>query len=318
MKADRLVATLLFLQRKGTATAAQVAGELEVSERTARRDLNALALAGVPVYSRQGRGGGWSLVGGARTDLSGLTAAETRALFLVAGPSASASKETKAALRKLVQALPEPFRADAEAASQAVIVDPSAWGRTSHPDPPFLDTLQAAVVDGRQVVLEYAKPNSEATSRLVHPLGLVTKRGVWYLVADTDKGGRTFRLDRVRSVDVTDRAVVRPANFDLDEAWQAINVEVARRNTGVLIEAQVDPTMMAPLRATFAGGVRVLGTSPRGWAQVELRTGSVAEGAGRIGGFGAKVKVLGPPEVIEQLRRVGHELRELYDPTGET
>src|ERR1700737_3110891 len=116
MRADRLVATLLFLQSRGRVTAEEVAEELEVSTRTARRDLEALAQAGIPVYSQPGRGGGWSLVGGARTDLSGLTAAEARALFLVAGPAA-ATPALKAALRKLVHALPETFRADAEAAA---------------------------------------------------------------------------------------------------------------------------------------------------------------------------------------------------------
>jgi predicted DNA-binding transcriptional regulator YafY len=87
VRADRLVAALLVLQAKGRITAAELARELEISERTARRDLEALALAGIPVYSQPGRGGGWELVGGARTDLSGLTADEARALFLIAGPS---------------------------------------------------------------------------------------------------------------------------------------------------------------------------------------------------------------------------------------
>src|ERR1700736_2877183 len=135
VRADRLVATLLFLQSRSRVTAEEVADELEVSVRTARRDLEALSMAGIPVYSQAGRGGGWSLVGGARTDLSGLTAAEARALFLVAGPSSAATPVVKAALRKLVRALPESFRAEAQAAATAVVVDPASWGRTS-PGPP--------------------------------------------------------------------------------------------------------------------------------------------------------------------------------------
>src|SRR5512145_1901772 len=130
MRADRLVAVLLLLQARGRVTAAEVARELEISERTARRDLEALGMAGIPVYSQAGRGGGWSLLGGARTDLSGLTAAEARTLFLVAGPSSSATPEAKSALRKLVQALPETFRAEAEAAASAIVLDPAGWGQT--------------------------------------------------------------------------------------------------------------------------------------------------------------------------------------------
>src|SRR5215813_6100812 len=130
MRADRLVAALLVLQAKGRVTAEALAEELEVSVKTARRDLEALASAGLPVYAQPGRGGGWSLLGGARTDLSGLTAAEARALFLLAGPSALATPQVKAALRKLVRALPEPFRAEAEAAAAAVVIDPKTWDQT--------------------------------------------------------------------------------------------------------------------------------------------------------------------------------------------
>src|SRR3954469_13090273 len=122
MRADRLVAILLLLQTRGQGTAAEVAEEREVSERTARRDLEALGMAGLPIYSQQGRNGGWRLAGGGKTDLSGLTPAGGRALFLVAGPSSATSTATpqvKAALRKLVRALPEPLRSGAEAASQA-------------------------------------------------------------------------------------------------------------------------------------------------------------------------------------------------------
>ena len=188
MRADRLVATLLVLQARGRVTAAEVADELEVSVKTARRDLEALAMAGIPVYSQAGKGGGWSLIGGARTDLSGLTAAEARTLFMVAGPSSTATPEAKAALRKLVQALPETFRADAEAAASAVVLDPAGWGGSTAPRPPHLDDLQRAVVEGRQVRLGYADRTRSETERIVHPLGLVEKGMVWYLIADTANG----------------------------------------------------------------------------------------------------------------------------------
>jgi predicted DNA-binding transcriptional regulator YafY len=112
----RLIAALLVLQARGRVTAAELADELEVSIATARRELEALSSAGIPVYPQPGRGGGWSLLGGARTDLSGLTATEAQALFLLVGPVA-VSDDAKTALRKLVQALPTTFRAEAEAAA---------------------------------------------------------------------------------------------------------------------------------------------------------------------------------------------------------
>src|SRR6185437_11720148 len=122
MRADRLVAALLLMQARGQVTAAELATELEVSVATARRDLEALSTAGIPVYPQPGRGGGWSLLGGARTDLSGLSAAEARALFLLVGPPAAVSSEAKAALRKLLRALPPTFRDDAEAAADATMM----------------------------------------------------------------------------------------------------------------------------------------------------------------------------------------------------
>src|SRR5829696_6808976 len=117
MRADRLVAALLHIQARGRVTAAELAGELEVSVATARRDLEALSAAGIPVYPQAGRGGGWSLVGGARTDLSGLSASEAQALFLLLGPATArvaGPVAARSALRKLLRALPQTFRADAE------------------------------------------------------------------------------------------------------------------------------------------------------------------------------------------------------------
>ncbi len=209
-----------MLQSRGRVTAAEVATELEVSERTARRDLDALGTAGLPIYSLQGRNGGWELAGGGRTDLSGLTAAEARALFLVAGPSSGATPEMKAALRKLVRALPESFRTAAEAVSTAVVIDPSGWDETrrDRPNPPQLDAVQRAVVEGEQIVLDYVARNREPSSRTVHPLGLAAKGTAWYLVADTEAGLRTFRVDRITAVVATGEPVVRPEGFELTEA----------------------------------------------------------------------------------------------------
>ena len=233
VRADRLVAILLLLQARGQVTAAEVAEELEVSERTARRDLEALGMAGVPVYSRQGRNGGWQLAGGGRTDLSGLNAAEARALFLVAGPSSAATPEVKAALRKLVRALPEPLRDEAEAASAAVVVDPAGWDQPARtrPAPHHLDAVQQAVVAGQQVALGYVARDRAATTRVVHPLGLASKGSSWYLVASTADGLRTFRVDRITSVEPTGDPVVRPDGFDLAEAWRLIADEVDQRRT---------------------------------------------------------------------------------------
>ena len=313
MRADRLVAVLMLLQTRGRITAAEVAEELEISERTARRDLDALAMAGLPVYSQPGRNGGWELLGGARTDLSGLNAAEARALFLVAGPS-PASPELKAALRKLVRALPEPFRASAQAVSEAVVVDPGTWGRATptRPPPQHLDALQQAVVEGDQVELGYVARDRSATTRAVHPLGLAAKGPNWYLVAGTDAGLRTFRVDRVTSVARTGQPVVRPEGFDLAQAWRMISAEVSELRAPVRVRAAAEPGIVQLLRWVLDTNVRVGPARPDGRIDVEVSGPNAAALAGQLAGFGGALEVFEPEEVREELARIGAELRAIY------
>lgn len=319
MRADRLVAALLVLQSRGRITAAELADELEISERTARRDLEALAMAGIPVYSQAGRGGGWSLVGGARTDLSGLTAAEARTLFLVAGPSASATPQIKAALRKLVRALPEPFRAEAEAAASAVVLDPTSWDRTVVPPPVHLDVLQRAVVDGVQVRLGYSDRDRRESVRTVHPLGLVAKASVWYLVAGTEAGLRTFRLSRVRSVELTDEPAVRPDDFDLAETWKSVVDTLDQRRVGFRTTARVDPHAVSWLRSAFGTRLSVGSASGDGRVEVELRSWSAESITSELAAFGSHVEVVAPTEVRDHLARLGAELTRRYGaPFGAT
>ena len=317
VRADRLVAILLLLQTRGQVTSSEVAAELEVSERTARRDLDALAMAGVPLYSRQGRGGGWQLIGGARTDLSGLTADEARALFLVAGPSSSATPEVKAALRKLVRALPEPFRVDAEAASTAVVVDPAGWGQPATPrsPPPYLEVLQRAVIEGRQVRLGYVARDRTPTSRVIHPLGLASKRTTWYLVADTDAGLRTFRVERVTAVEVTGDPVRRPEGFDLAKAWRLVTDEVDQRGAAYRARGTATPELIGVLRMVLGTRLRIGPAGPDGRVEVEVGGPNLESLAGQLAGFGSALEVLEPPEVRARLAAIGAELTDRYATT---
>ena len=318
MRADRLVAALLILQSRGRVTAAELAEELEISERTARRDLDALAAAGLPIYSQQGRGGGWALLGGARTDLSGLNAAEARALFLVAGPSSSATPELKAALRKLVRALPETFRASAEAAAERVVVDPATWGRgtgdgpSGAPPPKHLEDLQRAVVEGVQIRLGYVSRESAPSERVVHPLGLVTKGTVWYLIGDTEAGLRTFRANRVTSVTMTEDPVVRPEGFDLAETWKGIVATVDERRAPARVTVLAHPPVVGILRAMFGSLISIGGPKPDGRVEVELRGRSPEMVAAQIAGFGDGVEVVTPGEARTHLATIGAQLAARY------
>ena len=273
-------------------------------------------MAGLPVYSRQGRNGGWQLAGGGKTDLSGLNAAEARALFLVAGPSSSATPEVKAALRKLVRALPESFRTHAEAASTAVVVDPVGWDQgttpAARPAPPHLDAVQKAVVEGQQVLLGYVSRDRATTERVVHPLGLAAKGSIWYLVADTEAGQRTFRVDRVTSIEQTGDPVVRPEGFDLAEAWRLISDEVDHKRTPARARGTVSPWGLQLCRWMFGNRVRIGAAGDDGRVEIELRGHSVQALAVEVAGLGAEVAVAEPDELRVELARIGRELTDAY------
>ncbi|QXC61659.1 YafY family transcriptional regulator [Aquihabitans sp. G128] len=315
MRADRLVAILLLLQTRGQVTASEVADELEVSERTARRDLDALGIAGLPIYSVQGRNGGWRLAGGGKTDLSGLTGPEARALFLVAGPSSSATPEVKAALRKLVRALPEGFREDAQAASGAIVVDPGGWDRPSGggpPTPPLLDPIQHAVIEGQQLTLGYVARDRAETSRVVHPLGLASKGENWYLVADTEAGMRTFRVDRTTSVEPTGDRVVRPEGFDLADAWRLITGEVDRLRTPVEAWARVDADHVPWARMAFGTRLQIGPAEPGERVPIEVRGHSVESLAAELAAFGGSLEVTEPAALRARLGDLGRALAATY------
>ncbi len=187
MKADRLLSILLLLQTRGQVPAAELAERLEVSVRTIYRDVDALSAAGVPVWAERGRHGGINLLPGYRTDVTGLTSDEARALFVLSSQGThdalGLGSAIGSALRKVMAALPAPHRPAAERTSERILVDPVRWQRTAPVDAVDLGELQRAVLADRRLALRYRHSGSAAPSEYtVDPYGLVSKAGVWYLV----------------------------------------------------------------------------------------------------------------------------------------
>jgi predicted DNA-binding transcriptional regulator YafY len=309
MRADRLVATLLTLQARGRVTAAQLAAELEVSAATARRDLEALSSAGIPVYPQAGRGGGWQLLGGARTDLSGLTAVEARALFLLVGPAASVDPDAKTALRKLVRALPETFRSDAAAAADAIVLDPGEWGRPAADRPAQLAVLEQAVVARRRVRIEYAAWNRDPVERLVDPWGLVRKRERWYLLGAVDGDERTYRVDRMLAAVITDEPSSRPAGLDLAEVWERVTDEVDRQRSSARATVIADAGIV-PLLQTQFGQRAVIETELDDGLRARVRVSAPTEQliARGLAGWAEYLEVVEPESLRAELRRLGEAL----------
>jgi predicted DNA-binding transcriptional regulator YafY len=307
MRADRLVAALLLMQARGRVTAAELASELEISVATARRDLEALSTAGIPVYPQPGRGGGWQLLGGARTDLSGLTAAEAQALFLLAGPAAAVAPAAKSALRKLVRALPRTFRADAEAAASAVVIDPARWGEHVKERPPMVRMLQDAVIRRRKVRLGYAGRTREHSERLVDPWGLIDKDDVWYLIAGTDKGQRTFRVERIADAAVTDDPADRPDDFRLADEWDRVVNEVEQKRSATAATVVIPDRFLWVLQDHFGRHLTIEGPAGDDRTRVRLTAPTPRDIARDLAGWGSLIDVE-TPEVRAELARIGAEL----------
>lgn len=317
MRADRLLSILLLLQVNRRLTARALAGRLEVSERTILRDMEALGAAGVPVVAERGAGGGWSLLEGYRTDLTGLDRDEIQALFL-AGPARlladlKLDKVAEAALLKLLAALPSVARRGAEAARQRIHVDVSGWSRPEEAVP-HLQTVQEAVWQERRLEISYGRGDGCDVERLVDPLGLVAKGIVWYLAAAVDGEVRCYRISRVRDARILDEPCVRPEGFDLTAWWQQSTAELQAAIPRFYATLRVHPDVLPHLR--FAGRFARLesmeATDEEGWTRVRMRFQLESEAAECALGFGPRVEVLEPEALRDQVVRMAEEVVAFY------
>jgi predicted DNA-binding transcriptional regulator YafY len=221
VKADRLIALLLLLQSRRQCSARVLAGQLEVSERTIYRDVDALSAAGVPVYAERGAAGGIALSEGYRRALTHFSEDEVRALFVSgASPLADLGLERglNRALEKLRGGLADIHQRAADKSRSRIHLDQRRWNQ---PEPPLelLTTLRRAVWDDRRLRIRYEDRSRKSSTRSVEPLGLVSKAGVWYLIARYGGELRSFRVDRVRSAQELGEHFARPEDFDLERYW---------------------------------------------------------------------------------------------------
>ena len=254
MRADRLLSLLMLLQARGRMTAGELARELEVSVRTVYRDIEALSVAGVPVYTESGPGGGCALVDGYRTTLTGLTGDEVRALFMLSIPAPLAqlglADELRSALLKLAAALPAARREEEEHARNRVCVDAVDWSAAGEAVP-HLRTLYRAVCEERQLFLTYRTFLGVEVAQIVEPLGLVAKAGVWHLVYAQGGRMRVQRVSDIQDTLVTDEHVVRPPDFDLAAFWQAACVEREANRLPFLATVRLAPALIPHLPSNF-------------------------------------------------------------------
>lgn len=320
MRADRLLSILLLLQTKGRLTAGKLAEMLEVSERTIYRDLDALSAAGIPIYAERGPGGGCILTEGYRTNLTGLTEAEVRSLFMagVPGPLSDLGlgEVLEDAFLKLLAALPSVRRSDAERVRQRIMLDSAGWFQMEEPVP-FLPLLQEALWEDRRIHLIYRKPDHQQSERLVDPYGLVAKTSIWYLVAATGQDMRVYRVSRVISATLTHEQFERPESFDLPTYWKTWCADFENSRTQYPVKIRIAPDAVNSLPLAFGEGIRTQieqygSWDMEGWLVLPMTFENMDIACGRLVGFGPLIEVLDPPELREHIIHLAERILAFY------
>ncbi|MCY0956053.1 helix-turn-helix transcriptional regulator [Streptomyces sp. H27-H5] len=328
MRADRLLSLLLLLQNRGRMTAPELAAELEVSVRTVYRDVEALGASGVPVHADRGPAGGYRLMDGYRTRLTGLTDAQAGSLFLAGAPGPAEElglgADLAAAQLKLRAALPAELAARAERIRARFHLDAPAWFREVDPVP-HLGRIARAVWDQNVLDAHYRRP-SGPVRRELHPLGLVLKGGIWYLVARSGEARsgeapRTYRVGRFLAVDVLADTFERPDDFVLAAHWAETSDRLRAALNPQTARLRLSPRGRTLLPMRFgAAGTRALAAAEAaeedadadGWTRVDLTVETTAVAVGDLLGLGAEVEVLGPPELRRALAETAAALADLY------
>ncbi|MCX4773045.1 YafY family transcriptional regulator [Streptomyces sp. NBC_01260] len=322
MRAARLIRMVLLLQSRPAMTAAELARELEVSERTVTRDAQALSEAGIPVYAERGRAGGYRLVGGYRTGLTGLARDEAEALFLSGLPSAlremGLEDAASAARLKVSAALLPSLRDASTGVSRRFHLDAPGWYREPA-TPELLPAVAEAVRDDRTVLARYRRAGQDTeVERELAPYGLVLKAGVWYLCARAADDFRVYRIDRFTAVAVSDTRFVRDEGFDLPGFWNERAAQFARSILRTEVTLRLSEAAAGRLpdtvdRAAARDALDAAGPpGADGWVTVTLPVESLDVAYGQLLSLGPELEVLEPAALRSRFAAAAEQLNALY------
>jgi predicted DNA-binding transcriptional regulator YafY len=321
MRASRLLSLLLLLQTRGRMTAQQLAEELEVSVRTVYRDVDALHEAGVPLYGDAGPAGGYQLLDGYRTRLTGLTAAEAETLFLAGLPGPAAElglgSVLAAAQLKLRAALPASLRDNADRLSERFYLDAPGWYRSTA-EVPYLPLVASAVWERQLIQIRYQRWKAPTdVTRMLAPHGLVLKAGTWYVVARCDGELRTYRVDQITDAALCDAGFDATPGFDLGSWWRSYLDDFQQRlHTGyalIRISPAAADRARGLLSAAVAAAVLTGGTTePDGWVRARVPIESDSQALADFIRLGADIEILEPAELREEAARTARAMAALY------
>jgi predicted DNA-binding transcriptional regulator YafY len=322
VRADRLVSLVLLLQARGRMTARELAGELGVSVRTVYRDLDGLSAAGVPVLAEAGPGGGCRLLDDYRFPLRALRPGEAEALLILGVPDVLCElglDGAVAAAQRQIRVSSGLDRGAGAAGPPAALVhlDMPRWFH-SHEPVPYLRDLAAALRQQRRLRLCYPRGGGDPVARVVAPLGLVNKAGIWYLVAQAGHGRiLVFRAGRITAAQALDQPADRPPGFDLAGFWQRWSQEFQASRPRLRVRLRASPHALAVFGEVFGdAAAAALGAAlppgEDGWRELTLWFEHEPAAAHRLAGFGAQVQVLSPPAVREQLLATARGILDRY------
>lgn len=323
MRADRLVSLVLLLRQRGRLTATELAAELEVSTRTVLRDIEALSTAGVPVYAERGRHGGFALLPGFRTELTGLNHDEALAL-LIAGSRRGAQafglgSALASAMLKVVDALPASYRETAADVAERLLIEPetdllSRRVVTEEVPGDVLAEIRRAVFAGTKLRIHYAPVDQNARWRVVDPIGLVIVRDRGYLLATRSGADRTYLLTRVRAAEALDEPAQRPDRVDLDRAWQERGARFRAGGDQLAVRVRVAPARREELVGT-AVTVHAEAVDPDGSLLLELSFQDFRHAAWALWQLASDAEALDPPALRAALRQRAAALADRYAPS---
>lgn len=303
MRADRLLSLILLLQTRGKMTTDALADELDVSRRTVLRDIEALSVAGIPIYANGGHGGGVGLDENYRTTLTGLKESEVRTLFLTSNATLlqdiGLGEAAEMSALKLLASLPERHQPSVDYMRQRLYIDPVWWWHEATPLP-FWTELQQAVFENHLIELTYENYRAEVTTRTVEPYSLVAKASVWYLIGRRDGNLRTYRVARIQAVEVLDEHFERQADFDLPTYWNARTQEFVESLEGEALSYHFTIRLSVE-RVNFMkwytpGRFEIMEENQEAIVvRLQVESGEVAKML--VFGFGPPIEVLDPPEL---------------------
>jgi len=319
LRADRLLSLLLLIQTRGRCSARQLADTLEVSERTIYRDVEALSIAGVPVFAERGPGGGISLLESYRTTLTGLNEDEVQALFLLNIPASleqlGISQNLKTALLKLTASLPATLRDGGQRARQRIYLDSSPWSPNEEALP-CLPAIQKALWNDQRLMLRYNVPFTAESEGVAEPYGLVAKANKWHLVFAMGGRVRILPVVDILIAEPLDEYFVRPPDYDLQLFWDSWLRETERNRPVFTTHVRAAPGLLPELKRRYGKGIvdqtRENGPDRNGWFNLDLTFDSFFAARERLLGYGAAIEVLEPLQLRLSMADFGGQIASLY------